>query len=80
MVGSGLMAGGGWLVMVLAVAAFWVLVVVGIRALFRPGRRRDDVPADSADDPLWILDDRFARGEIDADEYWARYRVLRPPH
>ncbi|MFW0796965.1 SHOCT domain-containing protein [Gordonia sp. CPCC 205515] len=77
--GSGLMAGGGWLVMLLAMAAFWVVVAVGIAAFFRPGNRGRDSRADRTDDPLWVLEDRFARGEIDADEYWARRRALRPP-
>ncbi|MGV9713742.1 SHOCT domain-containing protein [Gordonia sp. NPDC003424] len=58
---------------------FWVVAVFGIAALFRPGRGREDSRVDRADDQLWILEDRFARGEIDADEFWARRRRLRPP-
>ncbi|MDN4160958.1 SHOCT domain-containing protein [Nocardioides abyssi] len=66
---------GGWLVMALAMVAFWALVVLAVVALFR-GATQGRQPA-SHQDPMDILDQRFARGEIDEDEYHARAAVLR---
>ncbi len=76
--GWGSMAWGGWVVMTLAMVAFWALVIVGVAKLFRHDRARD-----SASAPLpprtgeQVLDERLARGEIDVDEYTARRAVLR---
>ena len=71
---------GGWLVMSLSMVAFWALVVIAVVAVFRTGR--DDRPTPrTGRDPLEILDERFARGEIDETEYRARADVLRGlPH
>ena len=65
---------GAWIVMTLSMAVFWALVVAAIVALFRS--TRDPRPPEPTRDASAILDDRFARGEIDADEYEARRRVL----
>jgi putative membrane protein len=72
-----------WLAMGLMMLAFWgliaVLVAYAIRSLgHRPVDHLSDpgVPADQA---LRILYERFARGEIDADEYDRRRGVLRSP-
>lgn len=68
---------GGWLAMTAMMLIFWGGVIVALVALFRgagdggPWRR----PADR--DPQQILDERFARGEIDENEYHARQDVLR---
>jgi putative membrane protein len=72
-----------WLAMGLMMLAFWgliaVLVVYAVRNLgHRPVDHLSDPPA-SADQALCILDERFARGEIDADEYDLRRGVLRSP-
>lgn len=77
----GAMGGSGWVVMTVVMLAFWALVVGGLVALFRNGR--PDVtkgvsdsgatPGPSAED---VLDGRFARGEIDEQEYHARRAVL----
>jgi putative membrane protein len=69
----------GWLLMSLTAIAFWALVVFAVVALFRgtrndPKRARDE----NDEDAHRILQQRFARGEIDADEYHARQLVLRP--
>ncbi|PND53000.1 hypothetical protein CQZ88_05650 [Rhodococcus sp. ENV425] len=69
------MSWGGWIVMSLILLGFWALVVYGIAALFHTDRRLAE-PGTGADDPLQILAARFARGEIDADEYQARRRAL----
>lgn len=66
---------GGWLVMTVAMVAFWALVIFAVVALFRDATSSRH-PA-SRQDPMDILDQRFARGEIDEDEYHARSAVLR---
>ena len=75
------MGWGGWLLMSVTTVAFWALVVFGIVALFRGTRdsgprspRRDE------DSAQHILDERFARGEIDAEEYHRRQQVLHSAH
>lgn len=69
---------GGWLVMVFGMVVFWGLVVWAVIAIFRS--TQTPVPRDRAHpDPLDILDERFARGEIDESEYRARADVLRSP-
>ena len=69
---------GGWILMSLMMVAFWALVILAVVAIFR-GTSRDAGRTDRAThrDPMEILDERFARGEIDADEYRARQEVLR---
>ena len=65
------MGWGGWLLMTLVMVVFWALVVLAVVALFRgsePGRDRRT--------PDQILDERFARGEIDAADYQARRDAL----
>ena len=70
------MGWGGWLLMTLTTVAFWAVVVFGIVALFRgsggPGPRDGSRDADARQ----ILDERFARGEIDAEEYRSRQNLL----
>ena len=66
----------GWLVMVAGMVAFWGLVVWAVIAIFRS--TQTPTAADSGHrDPLGILDERFARGDIDETEYQARADVLR---
>lgn len=65
----------GWLVMVAGMVAFWGLVVWAVIAMFRSTQTPPAEPGQR--DPLAILDERFARGEIDEAEYRARADVLR---
>jgi putative membrane protein len=67
---------GGWLLMTLAMVAFWALVAFAVVAVLR-GSRDSTPPARDHRDPLQILDERFARGEVDEAEYHARSDVLR---
>jgi len=71
----------GWLYMAVTAVAFWALVVVAVVILFR-GVRSGTARQQQVEDPdaAHILDQRFARGEIDADEYHARQDVLRSAH
>ncbi len=66
--------GGGWPVweialMWIAIITFVGLLAWGIYALAGGSRRRTNEPGEGAGDPARILDERLARGEIDADEY-----------
>lgn len=66
----------GWLAMALIMVAFWGLVVAAGVAIWRAvdrGGRRDG----GERTPEQVLDERFARGEIDEDEYRHRRELLR---
>jgi putative membrane protein len=67
--------GAGGLVMMLMMLVFWAIVitavVIGIRWLLRQGR-----PGETSDAALDILRQRYARGEIDREEFEARRRDL----
>lgn len=72
------MGWGGWLLMSLTTVSFWALVVFGVVALFR-GTRDAGTPGWSSErGAQQFLDERFARGEIDAEEYRSRQSVLPP--
>ena len=60
----------GWIMMV----TIWVGIVLIVVWAIRNGGRRDDLRDPSQAERT--LDERFARGEIDADEYEARIKVL----
>lgn len=72
---SGGWNGGDWVAMVLMMLAFWGVVVGVVVWALRSGRRTDDGRGDSAA-PQRVLGERFARGEIDDDEYRRRLEVL----
>ena len=70
--GYGMMGGWGWVFMLLLLIVFVAIVAGLLRDLFagpRAHRGAAGFPSASARD---ILDERFARGEIDADEYKRR--------
>ena len=58
---------------------FVALIVVGVALLVRAMRERAAGVADPPASPaaLQILEDRYARGEIDAEEYEERRSTLR---
>ena len=82
--GPGMMWSGGWggmgfgpLIMIVVVVAIVVLVVLAIRWLSGTGRdERGAYMAPQVKTALDILKDRFARGEIDIDEFETRRRAL----
>jgi putative membrane protein len=76
---------GGWLVSGILMILFWGLVIWGLIALIRsvtgshqqaPLQMRTSRVTTSAEQ---ILAERFARGEIDAEEYGTRLAMLRSP-
>ena len=72
------MGWGAWLLMALTTVGFWALVVFGIMALFRgPGGVGTRAGAQDRGAQK-ILDERLARGEIDAEEYRSRQSLLPP--
>ncbi len=68
----------GWIWMAVAMAGFWAAVGFGIVALSRGSRRggRQSQPREGKVIPEDVLAERFARGEIDVDEYERRFKVL----
>ncbi len=73
------MGAGGWALMILAMVALWALVAVAGVAIFR-GIRRGRTADSGERTAAQILEERFARGEIDIDEYHARQDALRAVH
>ena len=75
------MGWGGWLLMSVTTVAFWALVVFGVVALFRGTRDSGSQSQHHHEESAQhILDERFARGEIDAEEYHRRQQVLHSSH
>lgn len=71
--------GWAWVAMSASMLAFWGLVIWGVASVVRSSSRAAaDSPAGRAPrDPEEILRERFARGEIDENEYERRRDVLR---
>lgn len=72
----------GWLGMMLVMVAFWALVVAGIVAVLRwtaapQDRRTEHAAAAQSERAREVLDERFARGDIDEAEYTSRRAALR---
>lgn len=81
---------GGWLVMALMMIVFWGLLIAGVIALVHYTRGTRQAPGPGGGpvyppgEPGWgrgraeeVLRERFARGEIDEEEYRRRLALLR---
>lgn len=72
------MSGWGYGLMTLSMVLFWGLLLTGtvllVRWLGRDGRRS---PGADPPSPQQLLAERFARGEIDEDDYRRRLETLR---
>lgn len=69
--------GGGWgVLMVIGMIVFWSLVIVGLFWLLREIGSSRTAQAKPDDDPLRILDRRFAEGAISPDDYRERRAIL----
>jgi len=71
------MGGWGYGLMALSWVLFWALVVTGIVLLVRYLSRTPGQPPDNRPTPERLLAERFARGEIDEEEYRRRLQALR---
>ncbi len=73
--------GWGYALMAIGMVLFWGAVIFGIAALVRYARRDGPPVRDRAEPPApgpeRLLAERFARGEIDEDEYHQRLTSLR---
>jgi len=69
----------GWLFGLISVVAsllFLLAIIAVIVALVRSSQRRDTTRPPSTSGALSILEERYARGEIDRDEFLERRAVL----
>jgi putative membrane protein len=67
----------GWIVMTVMMLVFWGLLVFGGIAIWRSVTRDDRRSREGRRDAEQLLDERFARGEIDEDDYTKRRELLR---
>jgi putative membrane protein len=68
----------GWLIGLFAMVLFWGVVIWAVFSLVTAlGRRPDEDRRRRGRDAMAILDERLARGEIDAEEYRRLRAVLR---
>jgi putative membrane protein len=76
--GSGI-GGWGYALMTISMILFWGAVIYGIVALIRYARRDGPQGREPAQPPApeQLLAERFARGEIDEEEYQQRLTSLR---
>lgn len=70
------MNGWGYALMTISMVLFWALVIFGVVALLRFFTGVDQSSTTRLT-PEQLLADRFARGEIDEQEYHHRLAVLR---
>jgi putative membrane protein len=74
------MNGWGYVLMSVSMVLFWALVIAGVVALVRyVGRSSQPTPDSGATRPTpqQVLAERFARGDIDDEEYRRRLETLR---
>lgn len=64
----------GYVAMTVSSLVFWGLLAAGVVALFRYAGRPHNVPPPA---PEQLLAERYARGEIDDEEYRRRLATLR---
>lgn len=66
-----------WLVMGGGALAFWIVIVLVIRALLPAARVRQE---SARPDPLTLLKESLARGEVSLEEYEQRRRLIVDGH
>lgn len=69
------MGWGGWIMMTITVVAFWALAAAAVLAVIR-ATRGATTPVERPKGALEMLDERFARGEIDETDYQHRRELL----
>jgi putative membrane protein len=71
------LTGWGWAAMTISMVLFWGLLIAGGVLLFQALNRATGSPARPVrPSPEQLLAERFARGEIDEDEYRRRLATL----
>ncbi|MCX4092481.1 SHOCT domain-containing protein [Nocardia sp. alder85J] len=73
------MSGFGYVLMTVGMIVFWVLMIGGFFALIRyatTSSASGGLPPQAGPTPQQVLADRYARGEIDDEEYTRRLRTL----
>jgi len=77
--GPGMMGGGFGGIVFLFMFIFWVLVIVGlvllIRLLLQKTSKKTGLSAVNSN-ALWILEERFAKGEIEKEEFEEKKSAL----
>jgi putative membrane protein len=72
---------GAWFAMAFMMLAFWGLIAGVVLVAIRSSGHRPEgtsvAGTTSEEDALRVLDTRFARGDIDAEEYTSRRDLLR---
>ncbi|WP_405655005.1 SHOCT domain-containing protein [Streptomyces sp. NBC_00019] len=71
-------SGWGWFAMSASMILFWALIITAAVLLFRAlGRPHEDTHSPAHPSPEQLLAERFARGEINEEEYQRRLTALR---
>ncbi|MCW2635545.1 MAG: hypothetical protein JWQ99_1912 [Blastococcus sp.] len=68
--------GWGWVTMAIGMVVFWGLLITVAVALLRGLNRPGDRGYGARTSPQQLLGERFARGEIDEEEYRRRLATL----
>ena len=68
---------GGILLMMVMMGVFWAAIIATVVWGIRQFRPRDASASGGSTSAMRVLEERFARGEIDADEFQRRREILR---
>lgn len=70
-------SGWGWFGMSVGMVLFWALIITALVLVFRAANQpHEHTHTPTAPTPEQILAERFARGEIDEEEYQRRLNAL----
>jgi putative membrane protein len=69
-----------WVLMIVGTVGLWALVVVVVRAMFQGKAPETQSSPRASSDPVRLLDDRLARGDINSDEYQRARNLLTGAH
>jgi putative membrane protein len=74
---GGGMGAGGWILMSIIAFGIVALLALGAAAVLRPVAKTQPAAPSPPPDAEQVLEHRFARGDIDAEEYEQRLHILR---